>query len=36
MVSLPAREAFNWHRSLILALVRQEGIAALLFRSLFR
>ena len=27
---------FNWHRSLILALVRQKGIAALLFRSLFR
>jgi flavin-dependent dehydrogenase len=27
---------FNWHRSLILALVRQKGIATLLFRSLFR
>ena len=27
---------FNWHRPLILALVRQKGIAALLFRSLFR
>ena len=27
---------FNWHRSLILSLVRQKGIAALLFRSLFR
>jgi len=27
---------FNWHRAMILALVRQKGIAALLFRSLFR
>ena len=26
----------NRHRSLILALMRQKGIAALLFRSLFR
>jgi digeranylgeranylglycerophospholipid reductase len=27
---------FNWHRDVILALVRQPGIASLLFRSLFR
>ena len=27
---------FNWHRSLILALVRQRGIASLLVRSVFR
>ena len=27
---------FNWHRAFILALVRQRGVAALLFRSLFR
>ena len=27
---------FNWHRDLILALARHRGIAALLFRTLFR
>jgi flavin-dependent dehydrogenase len=27
---------FNWHRDLIVALIRQPRIAALLFRSLFR
>lgn len=27
---------FNWHRDVILALVRQRGIASLLFRALFR
>lgn len=27
---------FNWDRDLILALVRQQGIASLLVRSLFR
>jgi flavin-dependent dehydrogenase len=27
---------FNWHRSMILALIRQKGIASLLFRWLFR
>ena len=27
---------FNWHRELIVALARQPGIAALLFRTLFR
>lgn len=27
---------FNWHRDVILALVRQPGIKSLLFRSLFR
>ena len=27
---------FNWHRALILALVRQRGIASLLVRAVFR
>jgi len=27
---------FNWHRDLIVSLLRQRGIASLLFRSLFR
>ncbi len=27
---------FNWHRDLILAMVRQHGIKSLLFRALFR
>ena len=27
---------FNWHRSVILALLRQSGIKSVLFRSLFR
>lgn len=27
---------FNWHRSVILAVLRQPGIKAILFRSLFR
>ena len=27
---------FNWHRDVIVALLRQPGIAALLVRSLFR
>jgi hypothetical protein len=26
---------FNWHRDLILALVRQPRVATLLFRTLF-
>ena len=27
---------FNWHRSVILALLRQRGVTSVLFRSLFR
>lgn len=27
---------FNWHRGVILALIKQPGVAALLFRTLFR
>jgi hypothetical protein len=27
---------FNWHRSVVLALVRQPGIKTTLLRSLFR
>jgi lambda repressor-like predicted transcriptional regulator len=27
---------FNWHRSLILAMLRQPGIRSLLVRALFR
>jgi len=27
---------FNWHRDLIVTLVRHPGVAALLFRTLFR
>ena len=34
MIQQTAR--FNWHRDLILSLLRQRGIASLLFRSLFR
>jgi flavin-dependent dehydrogenase len=31
-----ATARFNWHRSVILALVRQPGIKSILLRSLFR
>ncbi len=34
MIQRTAR--FNWHRSVILAVLRQPGIKSLLFRSLFR
>jgi len=27
---------FNWHRSVVLTLVRQQGIKSILLRSLFR